>query len=338
VRRVAFSADGERLLTVWPDGTEWRWDLPQDDRPVEDLLDLARLLAGTRMDEKRGALPVEPAQLSRTWEVLRARYPDTFTSSASEVLAWRRNIVEEYLRGRQWAAAVWHLDRLIEPSTRDWLPLAQRGLAQAEQGRWKAADADLGRAVARGAPDPAVWCVHALLRLRAGDRAGYRRACAHLLQRAGDRGGPAAYLAAWVCVLAPEAVDDPLRPVHLAERALGGGLRNADYLSVLGAAHCRAGQLEAAVRRLNEAMALREPNPAPAEWLYLAMARRRLGHRVEAQQWLAKATGGLAEAGTARGDADSRLPWPQRLRLELLRKEAERLLKGRAAKANDRAD
>jgi WD40 repeat protein/Flp pilus assembly protein TadD len=326
VRRVVFSANGERLRTTWPDGTEWTWNLSRDDRSVEDLLALASLLSGIRIDPRRGTLPMEPAELGRIWERLRPRYPESFEPRAEEVLAWRKANVEEYLREAQWSAAVWHLDRIIQKEKDSWLAFAQRGLAHAEQGHWREADADLARAVTLGAPDVEVWCVHALLRLRAGDRASYRRICAALVS--GTQRTSSAFGKVWPCVLAPGAVDDPERPVRLAEQAVKGGLRNASALGILGALHYRAGQLEPAVRRLNEAMALRGRNPAPMEWLILAMARQRLGQGVEARQWLDKATGWLDQASRRKAaDFERGLPWHQRLQLELLKTEAEALIK-----------
>ena len=57
------------------------------------------------------------------------------------------------------------------------------------------------------------------------------------------------------------------------------------------------------------------------EWLWLALVHQRMGSKGEARQWLKKATDALAAPDTAA------LPSIQQLQLELLRREAERLMK-----------
>ena len=61
-------------------------------------------------------------------------------------------------------------------------------------------------------------------------------------------------------MLAPNAADDPGRPVALTERAVATDPRNRYYLNTLGAALYRAGRFEEAVRRLGESVAVR-PSP-----------------------------------------------------------------------------
>jgi WD40 repeat protein/serine/threonine protein kinase len=78
VRRACFSADGRQVITECVDGKRRVWDLPRDERPADDLLQLARLLAGSQIDTNGGLIPVDPADLRRAWDGLRARYPDDF--------------------------------------------------------------------------------------------------------------------------------------------------------------------------------------------------------------------------------------------------------------------
>jgi WD40 repeat protein/serine/threonine protein kinase len=63
VRQVRFSPDGRNLLTTSPTGTVWSWDLPTTDAEVGDLIHLAQLLSGSRIDEHRGMMPLEPGEL-----------------------------------------------------------------------------------------------------------------------------------------------------------------------------------------------------------------------------------------------------------------------------------
>jgi WD40 repeat protein len=91
VRRAEFGPGGDRLLTAGPDGTTWEWALGRDDRPVEDLVLLAQLLSGSRI-EKRGTMPLDAAEQARAWEQLRERYPEAFTASPAELWAWGREL------------------------------------------------------------------------------------------------------------------------------------------------------------------------------------------------------------------------------------------------------
>jgi WD40 repeat protein len=69
---VAFTPDGGVSVTTL--GREvWTWELPHDTRPADDLLLLARLLAGSRIDPERGLLPLSPAELGAAWKEARAR-------------------------------------------------------------------------------------------------------------------------------------------------------------------------------------------------------------------------------------------------------------------------
>jgi WD40 repeat protein len=77
--QVSFSADDLRLITTSPSGAETTWDLSEDDRPVEDLQALTRLLASQRIDLKAGTMPMGADHLLRDWAMLKGRYPDSFT-------------------------------------------------------------------------------------------------------------------------------------------------------------------------------------------------------------------------------------------------------------------
>ncbi len=90
-----------------------------------------------------------------------------------------------------------------------------RGYFQAENGRWDKAARDCDHALSLQPKEASSWdeCRTALLRLRVGDVAGYRQGCGRLLERFGepketpeDPGRPARV--AWVCLLAPGAVED----------------------------------------------------------------------------------------------------------------------------------
>jgi eukaryotic-like serine/threonine-protein kinase len=81
-RRVFFSADGARVNVAGPGRTVWAWDLRRDDRPDADLVGLAEVLSGTRVDPSRGLFLLEADVLRGAWERMRARCPEDFTPAS----------------------------------------------------------------------------------------------------------------------------------------------------------------------------------------------------------------------------------------------------------------
>ncbi len=324
VRHVHFSPDGRNLLTTGPSGAVWSWDLPTTGCAIDDLVRLAQLLSGSRIDEHRGIMPLAPGELKELWTTLRQTRSDFFHFSDEHVTAWHRQTAEECARGRHWNAALWHLDKLVEREPDNWLYRARRGQLQGELGHWKEARADFAE-VGRRAPEEAeARCLYAVLCLREGDLAGYRRACTDILrqyetaEKAKDR---IAYLTAWTCVLSADCGVTKERVVELAKKAVEREPGDPDYLCTLGAALFRAGDFPSAAQQLNEARTRHGHWPCPREWLWLSLVCQRRGSTKEARQWLAKATAALAAPDAAT------LPWIQRLQLDLLFREAERMLK-----------
>jgi serine/threonine protein kinase/tetratricopeptide (TPR) repeat protein len=176
-----------------------------------------------------------------------------------------------------------------------------------------------------GNPDQVIvhyW--HALVRLGAGDRTGYRRACAAMLERFAQKDPPkvAQRWVAWTCVLSQDSGVKPGRVVELAEQLATQNAKNRTEQTKLGAALYRAGRFEEAVRQLDKAEALPANRTQAWEytWFFLAMAHQHLGHAEDARHWLEKAQKQMERTNSAD------LPWNRRLTLQLLRREAEVLL------------
>jgi WD40 repeat protein len=72
VWHVAFSPDGARLVTA-AGATVQVWDLAPLERPADELLLEARLLAGRSVDKGGGLVPLGFDQFRSTWEALQAR-------------------------------------------------------------------------------------------------------------------------------------------------------------------------------------------------------------------------------------------------------------------------
>jgi WD40 repeat protein/Flp pilus assembly protein TadD len=297
---------------------------------VEGSDERLALWVATRTDRALDAAGVVGWQKPEEWQENKDRLAALGGPPVSpeDVLAWHRREAEACARDHYWYGACWHLDRLIAAEPAQWRHYHDRGRARAAlrqqdqavadysqaialgaagsevwqgrarayvaQGQWDKAAPDYRKAADLGAP-PSELSEYAQERLKAGDTGEYRRACAVLLDAFGRTRDPAAAnTIAWTCVLTPDAVANPARAVELAECAVAGAPANPTYLTTLGAALYRAGQLDAAIGRLNEA------NGAPGGpgnqshrlFLFLAMAHSRLGHADEAQNWLVKTVQG----------------------------------------------
>jgi hypothetical protein len=179
--------------------------------------------------------------------------------------------------------------------------------------------------------------LHLLAQLGAGDLEGYRRGCQGLLDRIGAVVDPdTANKVAWVVAMGPGASADE-RSLKLAEQAVKRSPANPSYLGTLGAVQSRASRFNEAIETLTRVIQARgratEVNVALSD-LFLAMARERLGHSEEARGCLVQAEARIEQlTGAMPGGAagGTRLAWPARLELRLLRGEAEALIRRGAA-------
>ncbi len=110
---AAFLADGRRIITR--DGNEESriWPLALDDRPVDDLVTLSRLLSG-RTETRFGDLtPQNSEPLEMLWGRLRSKYPKTFETSTEEIEQWHEYQAEECDLQQKWFAEAFHLRCLL---------------------------------------------------------------------------------------------------------------------------------------------------------------------------------------------------------------------------------
>jgi WD40 repeat protein/predicted Zn-dependent protease len=237
----------------------------------------------------------------------------------------------------QFAEAVFNFTRAIALKPDRLAYRRNRGNAYAALKEWDKAADDYSRAIELKNDDPVLRYQLALVRLARGDRDGYRQACSDMLKRFGESSNAeVADLAAWVCVLGPDAVSEWKLPRQLAEKALAKGPKSGDPPTTLGALLYRAGRFKEGVRRLAEAELAFKEARGPSQSgvincrLFQAMTEYRLGHVVEARRRLDQAVKAIEQAlpENARAGEASRspLPWNRRLTFQLLRHEAEALL------------
>jgi WD40 repeat protein len=77
-----FSPDGSQAITECADRTRRSWNLVPDDRPVTTLVLLAEVLAGSRLNEEHGALPLNGKDLRSAWQELRSSEANAVRSSS----------------------------------------------------------------------------------------------------------------------------------------------------------------------------------------------------------------------------------------------------------------
>ncbi len=230
-------------------------------------------------------------------------------------------------RLRQWDRSLADFSQAVQLRP-DYLAVRTlRGFVFAELGRWEEASADLERACtfpqARSA-----WSAYALVRLQLGDREGYRKACATLLERFADpKDHNGAAEAVRTCAVAPGAVADPGKLVQIATElaAHQKELQNYGYDRLLAHALYRAGQYEEVIRRLDDP----KKGWFAEDMLFLAMAYHHRGEAVKARSWLKRASASAAKnMPEKQPETANQMPWNMRLRVQLLGREAEALVLG----------
>jgi tetratricopeptide (TPR) repeat protein len=200
----------------------------------------------------------------------------------------------------------------------------RRGVAHAQLRQWPLAAADFDKNRDVGTDEPRVWHYYALVTLAAGDTAAYGEKCTDLLQRFGGAADPeTARQVAWTSVFDPKAVPDPRLLMPPAERAAKSRPKNALCLLTLGAALLRGGSSADAAEKLEAAL------PDSGDFvahtlLFLTLACQQMGRLDDARQWFDRAVEILDEAAKQPEEPST---WDRRLELEILRGEAERLLK-----------
>jgi tetratricopeptide (TPR) repeat protein len=282
-----------------------------------------------------------------------------------QALAWLQADLE--LRTRlfkggksvDWAVWIWQTDTALcsvrDPAALAKLPTEERetwqrlwadvaalraadprlqGRTHAAGRQWAQAADAYARALKTGPTDDGhFWFEYAALSLLAGDRSGYARACAHMIERYGKAGGPRAYHVARACTLSPDAVAKASLPGRLAEKELQDSAREFWSLTEQGALTCRAGRFHEAVALFEQSLrADAKSGRAVVNWVWLALANQRLGKAEEARRWLGKAQAWLdqfRDGMPARADEELGLHFHNWLEAHVLRREAEALLSRR---------
>jgi tetratricopeptide (TPR) repeat protein len=346
VTSVGFSWDGRRIVARGGDIAK-AWDTtsglavePCPDPPPPPDQRLAQSPDGTMTAWANGTR----VQVLRTEEWKQGKKADS-----ELVLAWHLRQAHESEEARDWFATAFHLVRLLRAYPRNANYHTRHGRALAELSRWREAAEAFGQVGELDAGD--AWHLHrqAWALLAGGDHQGYRQACTRLLKEFGDE--PDVVAADIIAYTSALTADSGIDSVHLAERAsvIVKSVPKSDFhLRVMGGALYRAVDYKRAVVCLERAAALHGKGGTAWMHLFLAMAHHRLGHADKARHWLAvyDREGWNNRAGALLGASSSgplpavavlavpTIEWPDasdfwevRLARQLLRREAEAVLR-----------
>jgi WD40 repeat protein/serine/threonine protein kinase/predicted Zn-dependent protease len=254
-----------------------------------------------------------------------------------EVLACFHTYYVECDTREQWQKELWYLDRLVQAEPLNWTLWAMRGKAHVRLGHFHQAARDYALATQLNAIQIPTWEADATLCLHLGDADAYRKVCARALRTLKNENPVARNMVAWLCVIGPAAVADAKRFLTLAEKAQAANPRLANYVHTLGAALYRAGRFDDALRRLRESIQAHGGEGRVFDWLFLAMVHAQRGEPALARKWLDKAVQWLDLSTPDKPkDAGLGLPvaWQHWMQAQLLRCEAEALVRGSAPLAN----
>jgi serine/threonine protein kinase/WD40 repeat protein/Flp pilus assembly protein TadD len=366
---VQMTPDGRKLVFCSDTVTCDVWDLPREQRPVEELVALAQALSGRRVDDAGGTPPLGPDE----WLALRARYPETGAApfdplrwydeqaeKAETVADWQtaRDYLDRLIavqpdvwlhyrrRGRadgnlnDWAAGLRDNTRAIELGANVWNVWHNRGIAHLALGHFKEAGDDLEKAAGMEGVWPLTWFNLAEARAFQGDAAGYRRACTGLLRNFGRY---SLSNVVWNCCLAPGGAADGNVLIRLAEQDRSTAAeqdrpkgQNAEGLAgartALGAALYRADKYQEAITVLTE----NKDVHGAYDGLFLAMAHHRLGQKRRAEKYLNESLDWIDRYAddSQKGPFFTRgAAWNRRQQLRRLGDEAAGLIWGPAASA-----
>jgi hypothetical protein len=254
-----------------------------------------------------------------------------------DTFVWHHQQATAAEENGDWFAALFHRDHLRHLRAARASPRLQRLRL-------------LSASVKRSPKDVSAQLALARLHADAGNLLAYRRVCAALPKDAVES-LPSSV--GWVCALAPDALADSKPLLAVAQKnaeAHKGPLALRTHAALL----LRAGRYEEAIKRLDEALKARGPHALPLEELLLAIAYHHHKKPVEAQRWLSRATAWLDAPQAARlaaamlgapprrslgvlpgllldrpDDRERLFGWQARLDVQVLRREAEKLLKPR---------
>ncbi len=198
------------------------WDLSPGPTPGADLVRLAGLLSGRRIEADGAVAPLPVDDATRiAWSRLRGRQAELSPAASESELDWHRGKAGQFESAGDFAAAVTHLDPLIAAAPDDVDLPRRRALAEAELGRFADAAADFAVIVERQPANTEAAISLAVLSAKLGNRDAYRSACTALVGaiRPPYMPSPTVIPALHAATLQPDGLNDPEALVKFLDAA-----------------------------------------------------------------------------------------------------------------------
>jgi serine/threonine protein kinase len=218
---------------------------------------------------------------------------------------------------------------------------ASQAFRDARRGRFQEAEQAYYESLGHDPSHHYSWFYFAPVTLYGGDVAAYRQICREMLRRWSDTDDPvSAEQIAKTCLLIPDAVSDLRQALHLVDRAVIGPEHSSYrwFLLVQGIGAYRAGRFANAIDPLNKTLSLEGdhryhsyPYLKGMALLFLAMVDDQLGRTDQARKALDQAREECEQKYPEIGRGkDLGFGWEELLRFHIVRREAEKLLNGKA--------
>jgi hypothetical protein len=111
---VAAKFLGNGNLIAWDRrGDAYVWPLIPDERSIDDLVILARLLSGVSVITRSQLPSPQSESLQSLWTRFREKYPADFAVDAKDTWTWHESQARDSEAEHQWPAAAFHLRRLL---------------------------------------------------------------------------------------------------------------------------------------------------------------------------------------------------------------------------------
>jgi tetratricopeptide (TPR) repeat protein/serine/threonine protein kinase len=258
-----------------------------------------------------------------------ADYSQAIKLDPKDAGLWNLRAVQYAMSGRR-EEAIDDCSKAIELKPDVAIFWRNRGSLRAQGGKWDDALTDLRRAAELAPTEAQYWSEYCLALLERGDKEGHEKACSEMVKHFGkpDSAAPAATVV--IAVLrAPGQTSDLDRLRELTELVAAKHADSRIKARCSGLLEYRLGNYEAAGRRFQEATKAGGNGGEAFDWFFLAMAQHHCKEAEEAKKSMETADR-LLEGFRTRiqksGDHSTPPFWQER-ELELIRKEAEALLK-----------
>jgi WD40 repeat protein len=108
VLQASFTADESHFITCTTDGGVFFWPIPFDDRPSADLIRLAEVYQGWRIDSFGGFSTIPADEFRAIWDDMHERYPADFAVSTASRRAWHWKEMKAALKEGKVYGALFH--------------------------------------------------------------------------------------------------------------------------------------------------------------------------------------------------------------------------------------